>query len=350
MFFGFGSGWANALGSCGGHCTQDILQCDSGGDHSLGCNEGQKDLFVGGQARLDVELPNRDLSAKYNFNGNSPLLGGGETGKVYMVTNHKGESCAIKHVSKSSSMLARLSFSEEEQKRLRYVELLKQEIRITQMFDHPNIVKLVESFEDCANLYMVIELCTGGGVKDFFMNQPAREADAACVMEHLLGALSYVHDKEICHRDIKPDNMLLQNKEPLSRNTVKLIDFGCACPCRATQNLYERVGTPFFMSPEVIELHYGLAADVWSCGVVMFNILSDRLPFVGQTTTETFEIVKRGNFSFNADAWRSVSEDAKDLIRGLMTFDPKERLTAQSAGLHSWVRKNASWSGSIFRR
>merc|ERR1719491_918004 len=120
-----------------------------------------------------------------------------------------------------------------------------------------------------------------------------------------------------------------------------MIDFGCSCPCPDGQRLYERVGTPFFMAPEVVTLRYGLLADVWSWGVCMFNFLSDRLPFAGGTTNETFEAVKRGNFSFNADAWRYISEDAKEFIRGLMTYDPKDRLTAQGALLHRWVRLNA---------
>lgn len=278
-----------------------------------------------------------DFTAKYSFN-DSTLLGRGSYGRVFKGTDSFRDFYAIKHVTKASALLSALSM--DDQQLDKYLGLMREEVRITKSLQHPNIVKYVESFEDARNFYIVMELCWGGNVTDL-INQRSRESDVAIAMAHLLGAVKYIHEQCVCHRDIKPENLLLMSKEEMSSNTVKLVDFGVACACTQDQKLYEPVGTAFYMAPEVIELRYGLSADIWSCGVVMFNMLSGRLPFPGATSNEVKSAVRRGNFSFVADVWASVSDDAKDLIRGLMAFAATGRFTAQQGLGHVWVSQKA---------
>jgi len=104
-------------------------------------------------------------------------------------------------------------------------------------------------------------------------------------MRQLLSAVAYCHDKfDVCHRDLKPENLLLE--ENSIESNIKVIDFGASKYCKANVHMKEKFGTPFYIAPEVIKKDYSKKCDVWSCGVILFVMLSGYPPFYGRTNEE----------------------------------------------------------------
>lgn len=212
---------------------------------------------------------------------------------------------------------------------------------ISKNIDHENIVATYDVFDTRDNLFIVMEYMPGGMLYDILANEGYfSEKNAAAVMRDLLQAVKCLHENDIVHRDIKPENVLALNKTwPLK---VKLADFGLADFVlensfgeKSTCGMY---GTPFFVAPEVIRAEtYTPAVDIWSLGVLAYNMLSGKLPFDGNNIKEVLRRVRTGKYSFPAAEWDDISHDAKDFIRGLLELDPKKRLTAREALEHPWL-------------
>lgn len=277
------------------------------------------------------------------------LLGAGNFGRVFEgKATSSGRACAVKHVSKANPVLAAMSIDRAAAERADYVKLLRQEAAILKTFSHSNIVGFVDYFEDFRNFYIILEFLSGGKLKDFLRN-PQRcpkllESDVACIMQHALNGVQYIHGQNYCHRDLKCDNVMLVNQSPIPQNSAKLIDFGLTCECRPGERLKDLCGTPLYMSPQVIENLYDLSADIWSCGVMLYILLSGRAPFSGDTAEAVMQQARRGNYSLSGDDWYYISENAKDMIRGMMAFDPKDRWKASEALSHTWIRQHAPGS------
>lgn len=212
---------------------------------------------------------------------------------------------------------------------------------ISKNIDHDNIVATYDVFDTRDNLFIVMEYMPGGMLYDILANEGFfNEKNASNVMRDLLYAVECLHDNDIVHRDIKPENVLALNKTwPLK---VKLADFGLADFVlensfgeKSTCGMY---GTPFFVAPEVIKAEtYTPAVDIWSLGVLAYNMLSGKLPFDGNNIKEVLRRVRGGRYSFPDNEWTDISMDAKDFIRGLLEVDPKKRLTAREALCHCWI-------------
>merc|ERR1712032_1541618 len=224
----------------------------------------------------------------------------------------------------------------------------KQEIAIMKMMDHPNIVKLFETFEDHRNIYLVMELCSGGELFDRIIDAGHfTEVQAAILMQQILRAMFYMHENHICHRDLKPENFIFQTKDPIEKTLLKIIDFGLSCKFEPGQVLTTKAGTPYYVAPQVLAGKYDHQSDMWSCGVIMFVLLCGYPPFYGETDADVLSKVRLGNFSFNAADWKNVSEDAKNLIRMLLKMNPKDRYTAEQALNHEWVKDKAPKAKNI---
>merc|ERR1719181_1311776 len=208
--------------------------------------------------------------------------------------------------------------------------------------DHPNIIKLFESFEDHRNIYLILELCTGGELFDRIIDSGHfTEVQAAIVMQNMFRAIFYMHENHICHRHLKPENFLFTTKEPIEKTHLKVIDFGLACKFGDDSVLTTKAGTPYYVAPQVLAGKYGKESDLWSLGVIMYVVLCGYPPFYGETDADVLAKVRLGNFSFNAADWKSVSEDAKNLIRMLLKMNPRDRYTAEQALNHTWVKNKA---------
>ncbi|CAJ1393836.1 unnamed protein product [Effrenium voratum] len=216
------------------------------------------------------------------------------------------------------------------------------EIAIMKRMDHPGIIKLYETFEDKRNLYLIMEMCSGGELFDRIVEAGHfTETQAAIVMKQMISAIYYLHTNMICHRDLKPENFLFHTKEPIENNLLKLIDFGLATPFKTGQALKTKSGTPYYVAPQVLAGHYNELCDIWSCGVIMYVLLCGYPPFLADADPQVLALVRRGHFTFPAEDWSQVSDDAKQLIRKLLAMKPQDRFTAEQALSHIWIKEKA---------
>jgi calcium-dependent protein kinase len=220
--------------------------------------------------------------------------------------------------------------------------------------DHPNIIRLFEIFEDDRHISLIMEYCTGGELFQKIMERAEQdkafsEKEAAVIFKQLMSAVSYCHSQGICHRDLKPENIIFANKNEDS--PIKIIDFGLSKIFGELKPLMKgnkieknimsaRVGTAYYMSPEVLQGNYDNKCDIWSCGVILYILLCGYPPFDGETEHEIFKAIYRKKLSFPEDEWKSISDDAKDLIKHMLC-DADKRYNAENVLNHQWVEKCA---------
>ena len=260
-------------------------------------------------------------------------LGSGQFGKVYLAEHRTTkERRAVKEIDKRKA--EKLGGSQS-----KFIA----EVEIISRLDHPNIIKLYEMYEDPKKYYIVSELCTGGELFDYITDRGhLSESIAANIMRQLLSAVSYCHQNHIVHRDLKPENLLLDSvTKDGSAINIKVIDFGTSCLIGNNQKLKQRLGTAYYIAPEVLSMNYNEKCDVWSCGVIMYILLSGTPPFGGQTDDEILRRVKTGKFTFAHECWRSISESAKSLIKRMLTMDPKTRISATECIEDPWIQDNS---------
>uniref|UniRef100_A0A7S2XV40 non-specific serine/threonine protein kinase n=1 Tax=Fibrocapsa japonica TaxID=94617 RepID=A0A7S2XV40_9STRA len=216
-------------------------------------------------------------------------------------------------------------------------EALIEEVTILKHVDHPNIIKLYEFFEEKHFYYLVIELMEGGELFDRIVQKTYyNEKEARDLVHILLSAIKFCHDNGIVHRDLKPENLLLTSSKDDA--SIKIADFGFARQVKESNNLTTQCGTPGYVAPEILNgVPYGLAVDMWSIGVITYILLGGYPPFHDEKQSNLFAKIRAGDFVFHPEYWDPVSEEAKDLIRKLLTVDPNKRITAAEAMQHPWV-------------
>jgi calcium-dependent protein kinase len=149
------------------------------------------------------------------------------------------------------------------------------------------------------------------------------------------------------HRDLKPENLLLESSvtsEDLGGKKqfkIKLIDFGTAQEYKKGTKMEERYGTPYYIAPDVLNKSYTEKCDVWSLGVILYILLVGYPPFNGSDDKKIIEAVKKGKYTLDEPEWDDVSEEAIDLVRKCLTYDPEKRVSASDALEHSWFKKFA---------
>lgn len=218
---------------------------------------------------------------------------------------------------------------------------LLDEVAVLKQLDHPNIMKLYEVYEDKRNFYLVMELYTGGELFDEIISrQKFSEGDAAVIMQQVLSGCTYLHRHNIVHRDLKPENLLLESKSKDA--LVKIVDFGLSAHLELGGKMRERLGTAYYIAPEVLRKKYDEKCDVWSCGVILYILLCGYPPFGGQTDQEILKRVERGKYTFDPPDWTLVSEEAKNLVKLMLTFEPSKRISAEEALSHPWIVKLTS--------
>ena len=165
------------------------------------------------------------------------------------------------------------------------------------------------------------------------------EGVARKFMKQILWAISYIHSRGICNRDIKADNFLIssQGEDP----QLKMIDFGLSTTFKQGEefSMSDAVGTPYYVAPEVLLQTYDERCDYWSAGVLMYYMLSGSYPFNGDSDDKLHQKIFTSKVKFNDDCWRNVSDEAKELIELLLQKDPTNRIRASKALEHPWFKK-----------
>ena len=257
-------------------------------------------------------------------------LGKGGYGKVYEVKHKKtGEIRACKHLSKLV---------------LKNLEKFEREINILINTDHPNIIKIYEIFESQRSLYLVMEECKGGEIFDRIIDhiqskKMYSEKDASIIFQQVMSAIEYCHNNGICHRDLKPENLLYLNQGPEQDNPIKVIDFGLSQMISTDKKLKTKVGTAYYVAPEILKGDYTEKCDVWSAGVILYIFLSGDPPFNGPSDSEIYNKIAQMKYTFPEKKWKDISNEAKDLIQHMMAPE-NERYTARQVLDHPWF-KNA---------
>ena len=161
------------------------------------------------------------------------------------------------------------------------------------------------------------------------------ERDAAQIINQILDAIAYCHQNNIMHRDLKPENILLDWND---NKTIKIINFGTSTESKSDEEFKNQFGSIYYASPEVLNGEYDEKSDVWSIGVMLFIMLGGRPPFEGNSEKEIYKKIKKGKYYMDLNSWKDVSDEAIDLVRRLLKFDPNKRITCANALEHRWIK------------
>ncbi|XP_029022860.1 serine/threonine-protein kinase DCLK3 [Betta splendens] len=221
--------------------------------------------------------------------------------------------------------------------------MMQNELSLLGSLRHPRVVRLFAHHHTHTHFYLLMELVDGGDLFEAISDRGRfPEAEAGLMVSDVSDALSYIHGKSIAHRDVKPENLLLE-RVAAGVSRLKLGDFGLAMV--VTEPVFTICGTPTYVAPEILhEAGYGVAVDVWALGVILYILLCGFPPFRSQARDqeELFELIKEGHLHFLSPYWDPISEEARGLVRALLQPDPTARLTAEQTLLHPWVTAMAS--------
>ncbi len=256
------------------------------------------------------------------------ILGEGSFGVVWEV-EHKstGLTRAMKKILKNPK-----SKSEDEKSILNEIDLLKR-------MDHPNIVKIFEFYITKEGYYFITEFCSGGELFEEINDKGAfPENFAASIMFQIFSAVNYCHNINIIHRDLKPENILFEKKKE-NRFDIKIIDFGTAKIFEHNKQENIIIGSSYYIAPEVLKKKYNQKCDLWSCGVILYVLLTGIAPFSGDSDAIILEKIRIGKYDMQLKELESVSSEVKDLLEKLLEKNPIERYNAIQALEHPWFKK-----------
>ncbi|KAB0793415.1 hypothetical protein PPYR_13035 [Photinus pyralis] len=217
------------------------------------------------------------------------------------------------------------------------------EVRILQSIEHPCIIGIKEVVNTDDAVFMVLEYMGGGELSSlmYASNSPLPENVVKPIFYQLLLGIRYLHLRNITHRDIKPANILLQSHQlpPI----VKIADFGLSKLIESTSHMQTVCGTLAFVAPEIIDPCYGpytQQVDVWSLGVVLYAMLSNKLPFNAAEDGDIRKTILNSQLEMVTGAWTYVSSNGKDLIKKMLMRNPEDRLTIHQVADHPWLARD----------
>nr|DAD41718.1 TPA_asm: hypothetical protein HUJ06_016041 [Nelumbo nucifera] len=323
-----------------------------------------------------------DLTSIYDLDKE---LGRGQFGITYLCTEKAtGRKYACKSISKRKLV------------NKKDIEDVQREIMLLQhLTGQPNIVEFKGAYEDKENVHLVMELCSGGELFDRITAKGNySEREAATIGRQIVNVVHVCHFMGVMHRDLKPENFLLVSWD--ENSPLKATDFGLSvfieedllttigwpqdptddthqehilclyvviqgrcfsCNSVAScgshvasvllssgKSYHELVGSAYYVAPEVLKRNYGKEIDVWSSGVILYILLSGYPPFWAETDKGIYAAILEGQIDFKTSPWPSISDSVKDLIKKMLTQDPKKRITAAQALEHPWLKEDGEAS------
>jgi len=295
-----------------------------------------------------VTINKGDITRSYEI---IKKIGEGAYGKIYKVRNKQsGDIRAMKQIQKN---------------KIKDLTKFQTEIKILSMVDHPNIVRLFEVIEDDNYYNLLQELCTGGELLKKTETTHFKEKEVARIFNQIMSVVAYCHDKGIVHRDLKLENILFVSEEPDS--PIKVIDFGFSVLNENITNstdkekdpdpkksgfkrMKSKVGTLYYISPEIIKGNYDEKCDIWACGVILFIMLGGYPPFNGPSDKDVYNLITQIKYDISQPVWKNISKFAKDLIKNMLK-PAKNRYTAKQVLSSKWfevklkesIKENSSY-------
>lgn len=250
-------------------------------------------------------------------------IGEGTFAKVKIsVDSTTGQHVAVKIIDKNMVMECNLKYQ------------VQREIRTMKLLHHPNIVRIHEVLGTKTKIYIVMEYVSGGQLTDkMSYAKKLEEWEARKLFQQLIDAVDYCHNKGVYHRDLKPENLLLDQK-----GNLKVSDFGLSALRKPGDTLTTACGSPSYVAPELLvnKGYDGAAADVWSCGVILFEVLAGHLPFDDSNLMNLYKKICRAEYTF--PQW--FTEGQKKLLSRILDPNPQRRMTIPDIIEDEWFQKD----------
>ena len=258
-------------------------------------------------------------------------IGEGSYGAVYLAFNiYTKQKVAIKRIVKN------------EENKIDELELIN-EINILKKLSHPNILKIIEFYQSEHSYYIITDHCSNGELYDQ-IKYKYNENQLAVLFYQMFSGIAYLHDKNIVHRDLKLENILISEIEVDKKTNdrffwIKIIDFGTAKIFEKNKKEKSVVGSSYYIAPEVLKKSYNEKCDTWSIGVILYMLIVGRAPFDGVDDDEIISNIKKGKYNSNHKKLIESSKEVQDLVKKLLLVDSKKRLSAIDALKHPWFKK-----------
>ncbi|CAG9327888.1 unnamed protein product [Blepharisma stoltei] len=295
-------------------------------------NKKFQDFFAENQETLDIWLDKlSNLTILEDLEDDFAIqkeLGRGKFGKIYLASEfYTRKIYAVKCLPKENSE------SEES-----LSQQFKNEVEIMRRLNHPRILGLHYLYESDHDIKLVCDYVKGGDLTHRIRSLKKYPENLTIMfMVNLLEAVDYLHSCGIVHRDLKPDNILLEDHEGF-----KICDFGLSAQFEIDNELCSKCGTPGYIAPEVLrDEKYGTKADIFSAGIICYQLLSGKLPFEGFDALSVLSRNRDCNIAFREEDWCNISDSAKDFVIRLTNPDPQRRLSAREALEDQWL--SAVW-------
>lgn len=284
-------------------------------------------MYQGSSRNLTMSKLDRELCRKTKFTDDYKVLkklGSGTFAEVFLVQNKSSGAFECAKVI-FRKLFRNVSTSD-----------ILNEIKTLAELDHPNIMKIFCYYETEKHYYILSEFLSGGELFEHISKAKRfTEFEAAKYMEQILKAVAFLHEHGIVHRDLKPENIVFDS--PNIGSTLKIVDFGTSKSFIDNQVLRSQKGTADYMAPEVLESSYDNKCDIWSCGVILYVFLYGYLPFNGADEEEVLEKIHKGKYKFSENI--KVSDDAKNMIKMMLSYKPSERPSANQVLQSPWLKK-----------
>ncbi|WOL00648.1 CBL-interacting protein kinase 18 [Canna indica] len=270
---------------------------------------------------MDKENTGRVLMKKYEV---GRLLGKGTFAKVYYARNMMtSQSVAIKVIDKEKVL------------KVGMIDQIKREISVMRLVKHPNVVQLYEVMATRSKIYFVLEYVRGGELFNKVTKGRLKEDVARKYFQQLISAVDFCHSRGVYHRDLKPENLLLDDN-----GNLKISDFGLSALAESKKPdglLHTTCGTPAYVAPEVISRkgYDGAKADIWSCGVILYVLLTGYLPFQCPNLIDMYRKISKADF--RCPSW--FPSDVRRLLFRILDPNPSSRIPISNIMEYPWFKR-----------